>query len=651
MNTARAFHRSSHAAPRRRRVRELAAALAATSVAACSLGASSAWATTAPELISPASDAYTKAPLAITYELPEEAAGGTVEVTLLGPDGYKVVLVLTAAEFDAAGQHTLSLNPADLEATPGVTDETPGEPPMPDGAYEIDLAYENTAREGLEAARATGVKLVTSTGTPTLTAPVDGSEWHGPFTVKYSLPEEAQASSLMLVVEDEAGTHTLTLNGRQQGEHELEVVPWNLLMSQEVLSVTGASTLKSGSYKLRLTYQDFLGNAPASSRVSEVTLETRCARGYYSTSGEAPCKAAEPGYWVGSVGATSQIACEAGTYNPYDAAVSCLPAPEGRYAPAASAFAILCPAGTHDPHEFSTTAAACAADALGTWSGVGAAQATLCEAGTFAPNPESFICEAATPGHYVEAEGASSQRPCPGGSYTGIERSTACTLAPVGFYAPEAATAPVPCPEGTEASTEGQAQCTAITAKPPAQEPAGGGSTATGPGDATTASTSTPTATPSTESAASVLGVAPAPAPAIAALRIDRPRFARATLATKAGHGHAPLVSYELSAGARVRYSLYLSSASTAKGGCEGARARCTALGHWTSATLKAGRERATLASILASVLGGRRASAHAHGRAAGALKPGVYVLTAQALGAQGAKSRQASLVFAVLAR
>lgn len=602
------------------------------------LGAGSAQAiTTAPQLISPTSSSYTKSPLVIKYKLPEEAATNTVTLTILGAGEFKSVLVLTGAAAGKAGEHTVSFNTRDLAETAGVDNETPEYTELPDGVYSIDIDYQNAAHDSPAGAGVAGVHIVTVTATPTLEEVTGGGEVTGPFTVEYSLPEQALANSVELLFEGETtGTTTITLTNASAGQHAVIINPADPIEHPSEVASSSPPKLKSDKYKVKLLYNDFLFNPAASSNSVGLTIERRCTPGHFSAEGgEAPCQPAAPGHYAPGTGATSEFECVAGTYSASSAAASCLPSPAGSYAPAASANPTPCPAGTHDPDIQSTTAAACKANDPGSWSEEGAAEATLCEPGTFAAAPSSLVCLPAEPGHFVEDQGATSQRPCAAGSYTNATKTIQCMLAPVGTYAQAGAIEPTPCPPGTQALSEGQSECTLI---PPASAQAADDSGSTATYSSTTINNFSTTAAPL------VSALTPA-TPAVTQLRIDHRRIGKRTLAKAMAGGHGPAVSYRLSTAAKVSYTL-LRSPSSHAASCQGRHGRCHTVARSITGTLRAGRQRTSLASILDGT-GARLAKRHAHQR----LAPGTYVLTAQALAGAGTKSGVASVAFTVLAR
>ncbi|CUS06283.1 exported protein of unknown function [Candidatus Promineifilum breve] len=84
--------------------------------------------------------------------------------------------------------------------------------------------------------------------------------------------------------------------------------------------------------------------------VSCTFTNTICQPGYFDTAATWACAPAGAGYYVDTVGASAQLPCQPGNYQPNSAAVSCLQADAGYYAtgPAATA-QTACPSGTTSP--------------------------------------------------------------------------------------------------------------------------------------------------------------------------------------------------------------------------------------------------------------------------------------------------------------
>jgi uncharacterized membrane protein YgcG len=181
------------------------------------------------------------------------------------------------------------------------------------------------------------------------------------------------------------------------------------------------------AFALALTMALLPGTASASSS---------CLTGSWSATGTDspnPCDPADFGHYAIGPGATSQTACDPGSYDPItdSSAVSdCLRDPAGGYSQTGAEDATLCPSGTFDPNSGSTSAAACLP---------------------------------AHPGYFADTDGSSAEVPCAAGSYSSSTGSTTCTLAPPGFFVAETgATAATVCPEGTWTTKSGERACTPL---------------------------------------------------------------------------------------------------------------------------------------------------------------------------------------------
>ncbi len=103
--------------------------------------------------------------------------------------------------------------------------------------------------------------------------------------------------------------------------------------------------------------------------------------------------------------------------------------------------------------------------ALGSPGGVtvflnGTPTAAACAAGTYSTSGNE-PCTPAGAGYFVATEGATSQTPCPSGSYSDQTGSVSCTLAPPGSYAPgPGAQGSLLCAAGTYSASAGSAACT-----------------------------------------------------------------------------------------------------------------------------------------------------------------------------------------------
>jgi alpha-tubulin suppressor-like RCC1 family protein len=143
-----------------------------------------------------------------------------------------------------------------------------------------------------------------------------------------------------------------------------------------------------------------------------------CAPGNYSPGGFEPCIAATAGSYVPTAGATAQIACPLGKYQPSIGAASCIDASIGNFV-----------------------------------DGTGRTMQTPCAAGSYQPATGQTSCTPASGGHFVSATGAALQTPCAAGSYQPTSAQASCLPAHAGFFVPNAgATAQTPCPPGTSSN-------------------------------------------------------------------------------------------------------------------------------------------------------------------------------------------------------
>jgi hypothetical protein len=386
-----------------------------------------------PVLLSPTSGAASRSPLMIRYELPEAAAPGSV--ILAFKRGEADTVVTLASGEGSAGEHTVSLQTSDLTADKGeVKAAAPGNE-LVDGTYEITLSYQDEKADPPASTTVKGVTLDTVTDAPTLVEPTSEASLEGAFSVAYELPEAASPGSVALVLENEEfGTSTLVLANSEQGKHTVKVEPSDPLLEAAVASAP--AKLAPGAYRLRLQYQDALGNPVAGTApIKLVLLALKCSLGSYSESGRAPCTEAAPGHYVEAAGSTTAIPCMPGTY---------------------------------DPASGSTTSAACLEAEAGHYvATTGAASQSECPPGAYQPETGSFQCTLAGLGHYVATGGSSVEYECPAGTYADTTDSSVCKLTPEGHYSGAGASLPIDCPPGTSNPDKNGASLAACVADQP----------------------------------------------------------------------------------------------------------------------------------------------------------------------------------------
>jgi hypothetical protein len=543
------------------------ALLAAALALAIALSASPAFAATAaPTLIAPTASSAHNSPLSVEYELPE--AGANATLSFIPPTGPTVTVTLTSPA-RAAGKHHFFLDLHELEGeTANVAKASASS--LPDGAYTVNLSYQNVALEPFAGASAEKVTIKTVTGAPTLSEPTAGQSFRGEaFKVAYELPEAALPGSVkLLLFGSHAGPKPLLLINSAAGSHTAVVVPSNPSSGNGIASAS-TERLPADSYQLTISYQDALGNPAASTVPVTVTVAyPLCEAGSYSSSGEEPCvKApkgyfvaakgaivaeeclagrfapteglveclpAEPGHYVPGTGAKEDLECEQGTYSEETGRSSCISAPTGHYAPRGAIAPTACPAGTFDAHTNSPSAEFCEYDSPGWYSGEGADEPIPCTPGRYAFAYGSEECLPAPPGSYVSSIGATDPTPCPGGSFAPVAESASCITTPENTYASGGASEPTPCPAGTHAPA-GASSCTPVSS-----EPSGGGASQSSSGSG------------SSQTGAGTETKPPAPAP----IAISAPGGAKATFAIAAKRHGASL--------ARTRRQLYTVTCSTA---------------------------------------------------------------------------------------
>jgi len=224
--------------------------------------------TTTPTLTTPASDGTSKNPVSVSYNLPEAAQPGSVNLTFAGAS--TVTLTLSGSN-STAGAHSFSFNPANLGASTDIASATAGF--IADGSYTVTLSYQDLVGNPAASSRSAASFLIdTLTVTPTLTAPASNALTGSPFGVSFSLPETALASSVQLVFSGSSSIAvTLAASQATAGSHSFTLDATNLLGSSNVASAS-ASTIPNGTYTVALSYQDLLGNAASSSIATNFTI-------------------------------------------------------------------------------------------------------------------------------------------------------------------------------------------------------------------------------------------------------------------------------------------------------------------------------------------------------------------------------------------
>jgi hypothetical protein len=215
------------------------------------------------------------------------------------------------------------------------------------------------------------------------------------------------------------------------------------------------------------------------------TAQLPCVPGRYASSpGSSSCTLAGQGFFAAGSAAIAQTACPLGRYADVTGLAACIPAAIGFYVDTISASTqTACASGFTTATIGSTSVAACTAlpspCPAGSFSGTGNAPCTLAALGRFVPTtgatselpcpPGSFSsttgavsCTPAAAGSFVPTSGASTQQLCGAGSFAAVQGLTVCALAAANFYVPLAgAVSQIPCPLGSS-SGAGAVACTGL---------------------------------------------------------------------------------------------------------------------------------------------------------------------------------------------
>lgn len=253
---------------------------------------------------------------------------------------------------------------------------------------------------------------VHATGTtppPTLLVPITGATLTGPTNVSFTLGAQQQSGSVVLTLVSATNANTnraLTFadNALDNSHHYSGTI--DLLAAQSVLesnqnfigystkveNITTTSTrMPAGRYTIKISYQDLAGDPANYHSVTGVGLDACIAGTFSSTNnGFIPlsggCTPSSPGHYVNTIGATTDIACSTGTFQPNINSSSCIDAPAGSYVDQTSQTApIPCPANTWTSGKGSTSSSDCTT--------------------TFATPPIYWLddTDPSTPGHSISA--------------------------------------------------------------------------------------------------------------------------------------------------------------------------------------------------------------------------------------------------------
>ena len=287
-----------------------------------------------------------------------------------------------------------------------------------------------------------------------------GSVQYGiaPFTVAASatsgLPVTFQAAGGACSVGD---VQTATPQTTAQGTNITGTSAQVTLTGTGTCNITASQPGNQGSGG----FYDAAAPVTQSFTVTPGTAATPCSPGSYSTTGNAPCTAADAGNFVSGTGSTAETACLAGTYQPNTGQSSCVSADAGSFvANAGSTAETACLAGTYQPK---TGQSSCvSADAGNFVANAGSASESQCLAGTYQPTTGQSSCLSADVGNFSANAGSASESKCLAGTYQSQTGQTSCLSADVGNFVANAESASESkCLAGTYQPKTGQTSCLA----------------------------------------------------------------------------------------------------------------------------------------------------------------------------------------------
>ena len=256
-------------------------------------------ATLAPIFSRPMENVRLPQQFVIDFTLIEPALAGSLTMTFTpnaygisnDPHGSRVILFDTS--FETAGRHQIvagRLSELASTAGNGVQSVTPATDLVNDASYDVLLSYRDSAGHAVSTVAHHNVTFDTETKPPTLVRPVVQSRAKVAFALEFTLPEEALAGSLKLVLKSMVnadpgaandGTDTRTIrfaeSVNQAGTYSFLMTNLSLAASNvaNIASVTPAEDLVHGvKYIFTVQYRDHLGNDQADDESSNVLFDT-----------------------------------------------------------------------------------------------------------------------------------------------------------------------------------------------------------------------------------------------------------------------------------------------------------------------------------------------------------------------------------------
>lgn len=220
-----------------------------------------------PVLFSPASNSVIPRVFSVVYSQPEEAAPGTLTLSLFNELNHTLT-ILYLRNLNAGAQKTITLDAISLlnlvaiDSLSGPSALAHGEP------YQFTLAYQDINGNLPVSTTAEHVVVDRLTQPPTLLSPESEQYLGRRFAVRFQQPEYAAAGSLTLTFVRLDGTDSarvLYLRDRAEGaDKQISLDALALFDSTAMDSATGGDSLRHDArYQLIVSYRDTLGNAAA----------------------------------------------------------------------------------------------------------------------------------------------------------------------------------------------------------------------------------------------------------------------------------------------------------------------------------------------------------------------------------------------------
>ncbi|HEY4194901.1 MAG TPA: hypothetical protein VGM63_05170, partial [Mucilaginibacter sp.] len=237
--------------------------------------------------------------LNLAYTLPEKPGAGTLKL-ILSNTATTITAFLAA---NTTGAQTLTLDPRDIAASPGVVSTTSNT--VIDGTYNVTVTYADTLANTAVTSNSIAVNFINQTKAPVLILPGSGSSNTQNVQVSFNLPVAALSNKATLqlfgpqdisidLLTSGTGVQTYTLNGLD-------------LTGSTGVTSTSQATIPSGNYTLLLGYQDIYGNDMAYDSQTNVTLTGTTPPVLSTQAITPPCGATGVGLGGGITSATAGL--------------------------------------------------------------------------------------------------------------------------------------------------------------------------------------------------------------------------------------------------------------------------------------------------------------------------------------------------------